>query len=154
MEKKQLLLAVLLSQANRLGSLACKMTRPGIGDSTIVMYLLAKEGVKVFAILGYFRATVSVSTLKRAPGPLCADVTLAVRPVTPDDYTNSFSDNAFFGFISASVILKQAKTRQLGCCGAFHLCQEFGRVKVTFKLATFVWLLRPKLSTRVGISCT
>lgn len=36
---KQLLLAVLLSQANWLWTLACKMTRHGSGDSTIVIHL-------------------------------------------------------------------------------------------------------------------
>lgn len=45
----------------------------------------------MYVILKYFRATVSVSTLKQAFGVLLDYVTLVACPVTPDESTNSLT---------------------------------------------------------------
>lgn len=114
----------MLSQANWLWTLVCKNTRPGEWRQYNSHLSLGKKGSEIlmYVILKYFRATVSVSTLKQASDVLSDYITLVACPVTPDESTNSFSDNAFFGFISATIILKHTKTCQLVCYGACHLC--------------------------------
>lgn len=86
-------------------------------------------------------------------GPLWDDVTSVVRPVTPDDYTNSFSDNAFFGFISISVTLKQAKT--LLYCTPFMsevgIWREEGHIQVGHVSLFVCRVCCPKLPTRIVI---
>lgn len=61
-------------------------------------------------------------------------MTLVGRQATPDDDPNHFSDNAFFGFISASVILKTGRDTYVRLVAVVRFAKS-GEREVTFELA-------------------